>query len=72
VRAVETAVEHDAAVQMDDRSVRRPFPAGDPFAALLVVLPDPAIRDGVEIPLIDGDTLPRLRRAEPSDLFEAS
>ena len=68
--AVQTAVENDAAVQMDDRSVRCPFPAADPLTALLVVLSDLSIRDGIEVPIINGDTLPRLLSAEPPDLLE--
>ncbi len=69
---VQETVEYDAAVQMDDRSVRCPFPAADPLTALLVVLPDLSIRDGIEVPIINSDTLPRLLSAEPPDLLETS
>ena len=69
---VQTAVENDAAVQMDDRSVECPFPAADPLTALLVVFADLSIRDGIEVPIINGDTLSRLLSAEPPDLLETS
>ena len=42
------------------------------LTALLVVLPDLSIRNGIEVPIINGDTLARLLSAEPPDLLETS
>ena len=70
MRAVQKTIENDATVQMDDRPVRRPFPAAHPLTGSLVVLPDVPVRDRVEMVLVDRHPLSGLLRPEAADFLE--
>ena len=71
VRAHQSLILHDAAVQVDDRPVRLALPLRDPLTGALVVLHDLPVADRIKEPVVDRYALRGLGRVEAPDLLEA-
>lgn len=67
MRGIETALDEDRAIQMQDRAVLAALPGVDALAGRLDVFGDRLVVDGVEMQGVDADTLVRLGNGEGRD-----
>ena len=68
---MEEAVQHDAAIQVDEGPPGLILPSAYPLARLLVVLSNTTIVDRVEVGCVDGHGLASFRSGETAQLPEA-
>ena len=68
VGAGEFTVDHNPAVQVDDRAALIALPTTDPFAGRCLVFPDLSVVDRVKVLLVDGDRLVGFGSAEAAQL----